>query len=77
VQGVVSDLIWLCPPLVYVYTRRLIPLLITVYGGLRPQMVVTGVEVLWDDKGHSEMVGHHLLDSLHDAMYDPYILLPC
>jgi len=28
-------------------------------------------------KEHSELVGHYLLDCLLDAMYDPFILLPC
>ena len=28
-------------------------------------------------KEHSELVGHHLLDRLLNAMYDPFILLPC
>jgi hypothetical protein len=27
-------------------------------------------------KEHSELVGHHLLDCLLDAMYDLFILLP-
>jgi hypothetical protein len=26
-----------------------------------------------NDKEHSELVGHHLLGCLLDAMYDPYI----
>jgi hypothetical protein len=28
-------------------------------------------------KGHSDLVGHHLLYCLLDAMYDPFMLLPC
>jgi hypothetical protein len=27
-------------------------------------------------KGHFELVGHHLLDCLLDAMYDPFMLPP-
>jgi hypothetical protein len=30
-----------------------------------------------NDKEHSELVGHHLLDCLLDAMYDPYIPTSC
>jgi hypothetical protein len=27
-----------------------------------------------NDKEHSELVGHHLLDCLFDAMYDPFYI---
>jgi hypothetical protein len=30
-----------------------------------------------NDKEHSELVGHHLLGCLLDAVYDPFILIPC
>jgi hypothetical protein len=29
-----------------------------------------------NDKGHSLLVGHHLLYCLLDAVYDPFMLLP-
>jgi hypothetical protein len=30
-----------------------------------------------NDKEHSELVGHHLLGCLLDAMYNPYIPVSC
>jgi hypothetical protein len=36
-----------------------------------------GSECCENDKEHSVLVGHHLLDCLLDIMYDPYIPVSC